>query len=212
MMDKMIPYFDVVMVRPEADARGAAYVTPALPEGYRHAMYAEGDMAGWCRIETAVAEFDSEDQARGYFERTFLPYPEELTRRMVFIQDPDGKAIADAAAWWQDDETLGRVHLLHWVAVHPDAQGLGLGRTVVCKALSLFPTLGLETGGRNADIWLTTQTWSHVAIGLYLSLGFRAHRTYRLGGHENGFEGAARTLEGVMRPADYEKFIETAIG
>lgn len=34
------------------------------------------------------------------------------------------------------------------------------------------------------DIWLTTPTWIHVAIGLYLPLGFCAHKTYRLGGRD----------------------------
>lgn len=204
MIDKSLLYFDVVMVRPGDLPPIAA---PTLPDGHRYRMYAPGAAADWADIQSAVDEFDTREQALAHFEREFLPHEAELARRMVFIEDADGRAVADATAWWGDDAQMGRFAMLHWVATRPDAQGRGLGRAVTEIALSLFPDVGPQ-----GDIWLTTQTWSHVAIGLYLSLGFRAHRRIRLAGHDNGYFGAASVLQQVMPPRVFAQFTETAIG
>lgn len=202
-IDESIPYYDVIMVRPA----GPMPALPRLPAGYAYRTYRPGDQAQWSRIETAVGEFATEADAGAYFARAFLPEEAVLPARMAFIEGPDGWAVADAAAWWAEDEVLGRVARLHWVAVHPAAQGLGLGRAVSIQAMRLF-----ETAGPAGDIWLTMQTWSHAAIGLYLKMGFRAHRSMRLGGESNGFDGAAGVLDGVMPGALYRLFIETAVG
>lgn len=204
MLDTSLPYFDVVMVRPGGLP---AVKAPPLSEGYRYSMYSPGDEADWAAIETSVAEFDQEEKALEYFGREFLPHAGMLPGRMVFVRDAQGRAVADAAAWWDVDEALGRVCKLHWVATRPEAQGKGLGRAVTCKALSLYPGLG-DAG----DVWLTTQTFSHVAIGLYLSLGFRAHRTCRIAGHDNGYAGAVSVLQSVMPPRAFAQLTETAIG
>lgn len=204
MIDKSIPYFDVVMVRPAA---AGPVKVPLLPDGFAYRLYAPGDEAAWSDIEAAVDEFDTQAQAAAHFGKEFMPHQEALAKRMAFIMDANGNAVADATAWWMDDAQLGRVALLHWVAVKPKAQGLGLGRAVSAKALSLF-----ETEGPQGDIWLTTQTWSHVAIRLYLSLGFVPHRSHWIGGHKNGFDGAARVLKDVLSPETYAQFMDSAMG
>lgn len=205
MIDKSVPYFDVVMV---CDGALPVPPAPALPDGFRYHMYAPGDIAAWSAVEAAVDEFDDEVQARAHFQKEFMPHEAALRERMVFILGPDGQAVADAAAWWGEDAALGgRFAMLHWVAVRPDAQGKGLGRAVSARAMACFPRLG-----PSGDIWLTTQTWSHVAIGLYLSLGFCAHRTATPSGHRNGFEGALPVLEGVMPPDVYAALVNTAVG
>lgn len=192
------------MVRPGISTPVCA---PALPDGFGYKLFVPGDGLRWSAIEAAVHEFESQADALAHFNTEFLPYEGELTRRMAFITNADSRAVADATAWWLDDDSLGRVALLHWVAVMPSFQGMGLGRAVTCKALSLFPAVG-----PSGDIWLTTQTWSHVAIGLYLSLGFAPHRSIRLGGHANGYEGAARVLREVMPPETYARFIQATVG
>ncbi len=203
MLDKSIPYFDVIMYLPFA---APLPPVPALPDGYAYTFYAPGDAKCWCEIETSVDEFDSVPQAGEYFRRVFASQPGELSRRMVFVQNPSGDLVANASAWWGDDPDAGRIAMLHWVAVRPGEQGRGLGRAVTAKALSLFPSLGPE-----GDIWLTTQTWSHAAIDLYLSLGFRAHRLATPMGHKNGFDGASRVLKDVMRPKSYALFMYTSL-
>lgn len=203
MIDSSIPYFDVTMVRPK---HAADIPVPTLPNGYTYAMYAPGNEQDWSRIETAVREFDATEQATAYFQKEFAPFAQELPRRMVFIENEAHIPVADATAWWKDDPALGRVALLHWVAVIPSEQGRGLGRAVTSMALSRFAQVGPHT-----DIWLSTQTWSHVAIGLYLSLGFQAHRSMMLDGHENRFDDAAAVLRSVMPKDAFDRFIQTAI-
>lgn len=203
MMDKTIPYHDVIMCRP-ADLPPERM--PVLPAGYGARLYLPGDAQHWSRIETAAGEFDKESDARARFEKEFMPHEDALRERLVFVTDAQGMPVANATLWWADDVALGRVSLLHWVAAHPDAQGKGLGKAVCKAALSIEPTVGFGT-----DIWLTTQTWSWFAIGLYLSLGFRAHKSHLLAGHANQFEDAAKVMRAVMRPKDYMLFMDSAI-
>lgn len=203
MLDKSIPYFDVIMCLPGGTPHPEV---PQLTDGYAYKLYTPGDEAAWCATEAAVNEFDSETQALEYFRREFAPHLEPLKKRMAFIAAPDGALVANAAAWWKLDETEGRVPILHWVAVRPEHQGLGLGRAVTAKALSLFPK-----ADREGDIWLMTQTWSHVAIDLYLSVGFRAHKSAIIAKHKNGFDSAVRVLEKVMRPKAFARMMYTAM-
>ncbi len=107
--------------------------------------------------------------------------------------------MATATAWYARSE-LGYQASLHWVAVMPAYQGLGLGKAVVQQALSLFPAL--DPG---EDVWLHTQTWSHVAVRLYFKLGFRILKTGRTavvtdgGGVKISANDYAEAIE-VLRP------------
>jgi len=125
----------------------------------------------WSRIETSVLEFDSEYLAESYFEKSYLPHVQKLRERCLFILNTEGVPVATANAWYSDSE-LGHQAVLHWVAVCPEYQGKGLGKAIVKKALRVFQCL--EPGN---PIWLSTQTWSHVAICLYHSLGFNVVRS-----------------------------------
>lgn len=177
----------------------------AVPAGYSLRMYENGDEAHWARIETAVLEFRTQDDAATYFAGTFLPHRSELPKRCVFAVDEKGVPVATASAWWAG---VGeeRLAMLHWVAVHPAHQGKGLGKAVTGKALSLFRYC--ENG---RDIYLHTQTWSHVAVRMYFSLGFRMLRTGTPGGMQNDFEQAVETLRGVMDPDFITRLTDSAI-
>ena len=194
-MDKRIPHIQFMMKR---SAALPPIFPPALPAGYAYRLYQPGDAANWSRIECLAGEFDHENDARKYFEKEFLPHEAELKRRMVFVTDDSGRAIATATAWLsREGEAL--IPRLHWVAAIPEKQGLGLGRAVTMKALSLFPDVGPP-----GDIVLSTQTWSHRAVGLYLCLGFRVQRDGA------GFEHACEVLRGVMQGDAYRMFCEVS--
>lgn len=168
MLDKSLPYIDIIMRRPALGPPPPAL----LPGGYRFAFYGELTgkggtcMRDWAEIETSVLEFEDVPQAEEYFRRNFLPYPDELKRRMLFVIAPDGARVGTATAWWSDFNGA-RTHWLHWVAVRPEVQGLGLGRAVIYEAVRLLN----EINGRR-EIYLHTQTWSHKAVLLYESAGF----------------------------------------
>jgi ribosomal protein S18 acetylase RimI-like enzyme len=56
---------------------------------------------------------------------------------------------------------------MHWVAVKPSYQGLGLGKAIIAKGVRLM----VELEG-DCVMYIPTQTWSHKAIKLYRWAGF----------------------------------------
>lgn len=83
--------------------------------------------------------------------------------------------------WWNTNDQR-RDPLLHWLAVRPDTQGLGLAKALVSECL--LRLMRLE-GDR--DIFLHTQTWSHRAIAIYLKAGFEFLRQGSFGGYPNDY-------------------------
>ena len=162
MLDKSLPYWGLFMHR---KARTPVASAP-LPDGFRFIFFSNGDEMDWARLEASVLEFDSEFAALLHFNNSFLPYADELSRRCVFIQNEDGKKVATATAWWLN---INRQHRpwLHWVAVEPQYQGLGLGKALVSHVLEQM--IALEG---DVDFYLHTQTWSYKAVNIYTHNGF----------------------------------------
>ena len=161
MLDKSVPYAQFLMLR----KKGAPVPVYNLPSGYNFALYKPGDEKSWAEIETSVSEFGNEPDALKYFEAEFKPYIKELEKRCVFIENSGGGKIATATAWWCCPEKCAP--RLHWVAVKPEYQGLGLGKAVISKATRLM----LELDG-DKDFFLSTQTWSHRAVKIYEKTGY----------------------------------------
>lgn len=203
MLDKSIPYKNIIMKLDHA--RIPSFADPILPDGFTFRPYQQGDAAHWARIETAVAEFDAEAEAQDYFIKKYLPHVDMLPSRCVFVLDAQGLPVATATAWYEDSAAHGRQASLHWVAVCPACQGLGLGRAVVTKALGAFPAA--EPG---KDVFLHTQTWSHPAVRLYHKLGFVMMKTARLGQSENNYDEAVALLKEVIPDAAYRSLTDTA--
>lgn len=163
MLDKSVPYAGLYMHR----APGTPLSSFPLPDGYRFAFFSDGSEADWARIETSVLEFSSEFAALMHFTEKFMPYPDELRRRCLFVENSDGRKIATSTAWWSDVQGQRRPWL-HWVACDPAYQGLGLGKAIVSRITELM----LELDG-DADFYLHTQTWSYKAISIYTLNGFQ---------------------------------------
>ncbi|MBM6615353.1 GNAT family N-acetyltransferase [Desemzia sp. RIT804] len=168
MLDKSIPYAEFWMYR----VKDLPVSEPNLPAGFHFGFhfefYQEGDELEWAAIETAVAEFDDEAQALDYFKQKFAPYPQELKKRMLFVTDPLGEKVGTCSAWWKETANGDRYPLVHWVAVKPGYQGKGLAKSMMKRTLKTLQNLE-----DTSPIYLHTQTWSHVAIGLYQKLGFK---------------------------------------
>lgn len=209
MLDKSIPYKNIIMRNEQimqAEIR--------LPDGFSFRFFQEGDQIHWGRIETSVLEFDCEEDACSYFQETFMPFFHQLTERCVFVLNPEGLPVATATAWFMDS-AAGHQAVLHWVSVCPQYQGIGLGRAVVQKAMQLYQKLESDE-----PIWLHTQTWSHVAIRLYASLGFRIAKTAKLASihyltkemiyDQTEFSDAIEVLSGVMDSTVIEELVSQA--
>jgi ribosomal protein S18 acetylase RimI-like enzyme len=212
MLDKSLAYMSIVMKM--AASTVSSVSAPELPAGFALRLFADGDEIHWARLEASVLEFESQSSAREYFLRDYMPDLDELKRRCVFVAGAQGIPVATATAWFADS-ALGHQASLQWVSVDPAYQRRGLGRAVACKAMSLFP--GLEPG---EDVYLHTQTWSHVAIALYRSMGFRLCKTETIAMMRNGglgpkiylndYAGAIEVLRAVFDRAVIDDLEATA--
>ncbi|MGZ9585454.1 GNAT family N-acetyltransferase [Paenibacillus marinisediminis] len=188
MLDKSIPFHRIILQR----KAGTRIPEPQLPEGYTYCLFQSGDEYAWAEIETSVGEFENTDKALAYFQREYLPFLPELKRRTMFIVSPEQEKVATLTKWWAYSSER-RDPWLHWVAVKPSYQGLGLGKAIVFEGMKRM--LAIE-GDR--DIYLPTQTWSYKAIGIYLKAGFEFITEPDIGGYHNEYEKARPILDQVL--------------
>ena len=189
MLDKSIPYLNIVMQR----KAGTPIPQCALPEGYAFVPFTRGTETDWAEIEASVGEFDSVPEAIAYFQKDYLSYPGEVERRTIFIQTSDGKKVGTATSWWNYTD-IRRDLALEWIAVKPEYQGEGLGKAVVIEAMR---RMLLIEGDR--DIFLHTQTWSYRAVGIYLQAGFDFVKTGSFSRYDNDFDKALPYLEKKLK-------------
>ena len=188
MLDKSIPYVDVLMHR----KKGALVSPIILPDGFSFSAFQAGDEKAWAQIETSVLEFPDELDALMYFQKTYMPYISELERRCLFIENSEGEKIATSTAWW-NYTGVRRDPWLHWVAVKPQYQNLGLGKAIVSKITQLM----IEIEG-NRDFYLHTQTWSHRAIKIYEKFGYAITKEKNLFKYANeNYEKAIEILKNL---------------
>lgn len=165
MLDKTVPYIELIMTKSDIKT----YPRQDLPEGYSFCMYEDGFEDSWAELEFSVEEFNTLDEAKDYFKDVFIPYKDELYKRCIFVKDNRGKIVATTTLWYGD--TLGNINeRVHWVSVHPDYQGKGISKALLTKTLDLYNELDLK-----GEIYLTTQTWSYIAINVYLKYGFKPY-------------------------------------
>ena len=136
-----------------------------LPGGFSFRNYQFKDEENWFNI------YKASDGYNKVYSTTFREYfgakVKKLEKRQIYLCNSDEEAVATATAWYDKDffgEHLGR---LHWVAVHPDYQGMGLSKPLLSEALRRL----YDCGHRKA--YLRTFTMRKKAINLYLSFGFQ---------------------------------------
>ncbi|WP_246131985.1 GNAT family N-acetyltransferase [Paenibacillus hemerocallicola] len=155
-----IPYIELTMLRPNLlDIPEAP-----LPEGYSLRTFRSGDEEHWARIEHAVDEFKSTEAAMRRFREEFAPHLAEMEKRCLFVIDEHGSPIGTTTAWhgMLDGSAIGRIH---WVAVVPEQQGKKLSKPLLSAALRTLAQF-------HDKAYLTTQTTSYKAVGMYLNYGF----------------------------------------
>jgi ribosomal protein S18 acetylase RimI-like enzyme len=91
---------------------------------------------------------------------------ESLGKRCIFLHANNQEFIGSAMAWYGDGKFNGDYGRLHWVVIHPDFRGQGLGRQLILLTMQ-------ELSKRYPKAYLTSQTTSYPAINIYLDLGFR---------------------------------------
>ena len=173
-IDRSLPYVAVVMEKPDM----SVYPHLTLREGYRFVRFAPEHERAWAELQYSITHTDSLEQGLQIFRTEFLgtddedtpaercPRYRDVCERMVFVEDPDGHLVGTAALWTGD--TFGRIRSrVHWVAVDAKHQGKGIAGAMMTRLCELHHALGCS------DVpYLTTQTWSYRAVGLYRKFGF----------------------------------------
>ena len=188
MLDKSVPYVDVLMRR----KKGSQTPVFDLPAGYKFSLFRAGDEHEWAKIETSVLEFPDEAGALAYFQESYLPRLSELEKRCLFVENDAGEKVATSTAYGLEYPDPW----LHWVAVMPQYQGLGLGKAIISKITQLM----IEIEG-DRDFYLHTQTWSHKAIRIYEKFGYEIMSERNIGGYTNeNYDQAIAILNSIYNP------------
>jgi GNAT superfamily N-acetyltransferase len=157
-----------------------------LPEGYCINSFSSGDERLWAKIATAAGEFEKEEIALKHFHSEFGNREGELENRCFFLGTADQKKVGTAMAWYSDSSWGERCGRVHWVAIHPEYQGKGLGKPLVSAVLDYLKSL-------YSMAYLTTQTTSYKGINMYLDFGFEPY--VKEGESYRGWEVLAERLK-----------------
>jgi GNAT superfamily N-acetyltransferase len=136
----------------------------ALPEGFALRWYQPGDEQAWLKIHLAADRFNS--ITPGLFAQQFGADPVLLGQRQCYLLADHGELIGTGTAWFNDDfqgQPFGRVH---WVALLPRYQGLGLSKPLMTALCQRLRELGHERA------YLSTSSARLAAINLYRRFGF----------------------------------------
>jgi GNAT superfamily N-acetyltransferase len=159
-VDHSVEHIEYAMVR--EDLRDLPDIS--LPDGFRIRAYQPGDERHWAEIEMSAGEFREVQPALDYFGTEFGPFPGDLQERMLFLESESDGLIGTASAWFGSliGRQMGRIH---WVAIVPEYHGRGLSKPLLGAVMHVL--------ARHHDsAFLTTQTTSWRAAGLYAQFGF----------------------------------------
>ena len=163
-LDTSVPHVPVLMVLGHHEPVGEV----ALPAGYCFAAWEPRFREPWVRLHVLLGQLPSCEEGLAYFERTYEADPAALERQMILVVDERGELAGTSSLWSGDHFGEPRLRV-HWVGVSPDHQRRGLARALMLETIRLYDEL-VPSG--EPPLYLTTQTESWVACGMYLKLGF----------------------------------------
>jgi len=138
-----------------------------VPVGHSIRRFEPGDGLAWVAIHRA-ADGDEEHDA-DQFAHEFGGSQGDLRDRQFFALDAQEQPIGTATAWFAQPETsraLGRLGRLHWLAVVPEHQRLGVGSALTSAVLDRL----LDLGGESA--YLTSSVRRQGALRFHEQFGF----------------------------------------
>ncbi len=183
MLDRSIPFYNIIM---RCDRILPMEIK--LPEGYAIRTYQPGDENAWAALHVATGDFSTTAEAATYFMDKYAP---DLTRAL-FAVSPEGHVIGTVTAW-TDDRAGETIRSIHWLAVHKDHQGKGIGKALTQTALKL-----MRREDNAAPVYLHTQPWSWKAVLLYISLGFKLQKKDSFANYVNQYDQAMTALRPLL--------------
>ncbi|MCE5199150.1 MAG: GNAT family N-acetyltransferase [Armatimonadota bacterium] len=136
-----------------------------LPAGFSFRAFAGGDETTWAELMVVPEMFQDADTAMKHFREEFLECISDNKDRCFFIvHEATGRSVATAMAWYDclDGEDYGRVH---WVVVHPEFQGAGLGKALLSRVMQ-------RLAESHSKAYLRTHPVNWRAIRMYTEFGF----------------------------------------
>lgn len=195
MLDRTIPFYNTILKC--SDYRHNEVV---LPDGYSIVSYRPGLEKEWARLEFAVGDFGSLEEAELYFAETYLQNP-YMFSRILFAVDKDNN-VAGSCIAWLDPKGESKASSLHWLVVDEKYQGIGLGRALSTAVMNIYAE------HEALPVYIHTQPWSWKAILLYLSLGFKLQKTDTFSHYENEYDKAMTELRKVVSEEQYELMLQ----
>ncbi len=196
MIDRTIPFFNMIL-RCDVCKTQAVH----LPSGFSIVPYQPGYETAWAKLEYALRDFDSAEEAEHYFISFYLQDTSHFDD-ILFLVNPE-KAVVGSCIAWTDLRNEQPVASLHWLVVAEEVQGLGLGKALCIAAMNRF---------RTPPVYIHTQPWSYKAIFLYLSLGFRLQRHDTFSHYNNQYDEAMSTLKAIVTKEQFELLQELSDG
>ena len=138
-----------------------------LTEGYSLRWFQKGDEISWRKVQLENENFN--DIPKGLFTHDFSNNLQAHSKRICFVERLlDGHIVGTAAAWWKESSDKPELGRVHWVAIIPSFQGLGLSKGLLSAVCQRLQELGHE------QAYLTTSTTRLPALNLYRLFGFQA--------------------------------------
>lgn len=197
MLDRTIPFYNTIMKCVDYERRNIE-----LPDGFSIVSYQQGYEAEWAKLEYSIGDFGSVTEAEKYFVETYLQNP-ELYSNILFVLNKENDVVGSCIAW-QDMKGTYSVSSLHWLVVHEQYQGIGLGRALGTAVMNLYANQGAF------PVYIHTQPWSWKAILLYLSLGFKLQQTDTFSHYVNEYEKAITELRRIVTKEQYALLLQSS--
>ena len=195
MLDRTIPFYNTIL-----KCSNYRHNEVVLPDGYSIVSYQPGLEKEWARLEFAIGDFGSLEEAELYFAETYLQNP-YMFSRILFAVDKDNN-VAGSCIAWQDPKGESKASSLHWLVVDEKYQGIGLGRALSTAVMNIYAE------HEALPVYIHTQPWSWKAILLYLSLGFKLQKTDTFSHYENEYDKAITELKKVVSEEQYELMLQ----
>lgn len=195
MIERHWPYLHLEMV-----LKQSIDINDQCMDGFHYVFYNnQNDMDAWAKILIDTGEFETLSDAKAYFNKEILVPGFDPSTHVVFIENNHGEKIA-----------TGMVHILkrqdaiyprlHYISVMKAHQKQGHGRRLTAHLIHLA-----EQAYPNDPIVLTTQTWSHIAVRMYQSLGFQIEKAKDINHQDVGITHAELLLETIDAQRRYLK-------
>lgn len=161
-----------------------------LPAGFLVRSLKEEELPWWMGIH-----FDSPEEKaqqapymQAYFDRVYKPREALFYQRCQVLCNAHQQPLGTAFLW----PTTTGLNTLHWLKVHPDFEGLGLGRALLSQVFK-------DVTAEDLPLYLHTHPQCVPAIRLYSDFGFIIFKGPKVLTRSNDWQAGQKYLKQHMK-------------